>query len=91
VKALYLVMAIRDHFGQPSERAAAAQDALDEIRNIVNEAHPGSSENKVHEVAQVAYRTPVAETSEERWVVSIITTNRIQVRLSRLFSTCLMS
>jgi hypothetical protein len=82
VKARHLVMAIRDHFGQPSERAAAAQAheavRLEKIRAIVS--HPGSSDDKVEAVAQAAGRTPAAvDETGERWAVSVITCNRMQV------------
>jgi hypothetical protein len=86
-------MAIRDHFGQPSERAAAAQEALGEKRRIRNEAHSGSSANIVEEVQPVVDRIPVVDTEEDRWAVSTILTNRggIQVSLSRVFVTYLTS
>jgi hypothetical protein len=84
-------MAIRDHFGQPSERAAAAQEALSEKRRIQNEAHPGSSADIVEEAQPVADKIPVVDTEEDRWAISTILTNRIQVSLSRVFVTYLTS
>jgi hypothetical protein len=76
-------MAIRDHFGQPSERAAAAQAheaALEKIRYIVTESHPGSSADKLEAVAQAAGRAPPSvDDAHERWAVAVITSNRIQV------------
>jgi hypothetical protein len=88
VKARHLVMAMRDHFAEPSQRAAAAQAAaLEKIRAIVDASHPGTSSEKVGEVAdaagELASRAAEIDADEDNWALSHIKINRVQVRSQR--------
>jgi hypothetical protein len=89
VKARHLVMAMRDHFGESSQRLAAvaaqAVTKLEEVRCVVDPSHPGTSSEKVREVQDAVggpqgTRTAEKNTEEDEWALSFTKINRFQVR-----------
>jgi cell division septation protein DedD len=89
VKARHLVMAMRDHFGESSQReaAVAAQAAtkLEKGRFVVDPSHPGTSSEKVKEAQDTVggpqgTRTAEKNTEEDEWALSFIKISRFQVR-----------
>jgi hypothetical protein len=82
-------MAMRDHFGDPDQRqaAAAAHAAAktEKSRSIEDQSHLGTSSDEVGEVQnavgsqQAAQAAAEAGIDEDDWTFSFIKINRIQV------------
>jgi hypothetical protein len=84
VKARHLVMAMRDHFGEPSQRVAAAQAAALEKTSLHPDAsHPETSSEIQKEAADdMGKEAPWAvemTAAEDDWALSLIRVHSVQV------------